>query len=222
MIFERYLLQNNLLSDSKTLLDQYSASGTLSLLQKDSINYYFGKTYYILDKPDTAAYFFSKVSKKSELYAESVFTKTYLCLNDADTSSLLCTLNSIQSDRPLTNELRSFTKASLFLYLRDTLNFNNCKSTFSDSVKDLTEFENKLVSIKNTIPKYDKSGFVAGALSAMVPGLGKIYSGKPKQGITTFLPVVLLGLQAFEAYSKGGIKSPCFIFDSGLLQFFIL
>jgi TM2 domain-containing membrane protein YozV len=93
---------------------------------------------------------------------------------------------------------------------------------FSLAIPILIEHEKKLISIKNSIPVYKKSGIIAGSLSAIIPGFGKIYAGKPKQGLTTFIPVVLLGLQAYEAYRKGGVENPWFIADSGLFAIFYI
>ncbi|MEO6916521.1 MAG: hypothetical protein ABI151_13580, partial [Chitinophagaceae bacterium] len=47
----------------------------------------------------------------------------------------------------------------------------------------------------------------AGVYSAILPGAGKFYAGKKKQGIAAFLPILSLGVVTYESYRKSGIKS---------------
>lgn len=56
-----------------------------------------------------------------------------------------------------------------------------------------------------------RSPVLAGVYSALVPGLGKWYAGKKKQGIAAFLPVIGLAALTYEAYRKDGVKSARFI-----------
>jgi hypothetical protein len=55
-----------------------------------------------------------------------------------------------------------------------------------------------------------------------VPGLGKIYSGKKKQGIAAFLPVMSLALLTYEAYRMDGVKSARFIGFGALFGVFYI
>lgn len=57
------------------------------------------------------------------------------------------------------------------------------------------------------LPDYkDKSPWLAGAMSAVIPGSGKIYAGDLRSGVSTFLIVGALGAMAAESWSKLGIK----------------
>lgn len=53
-----------------------------------------------------------------------------------------------------------------------------------------------------------KHSFLAGLFSAIIPGTGKLYSGKPREAIYSFLPVVLNLAQAYEGYYFENTKSP--------------
>lgn len=222
MLFEKYLLQNNLFDDSKTLLHSYSDSNNLTSKQKDSLNYYLGKTYYQLDISDSARNYFGKVNNESSLFTESVILKSFISLSDDDTCNVQNDLNNIQTNDKQLQEFILFTKASAYLLQHDTISFNKCKNSFTNNYPELTESEKKLNSIKNNLPNYHKSGFLAGTLSAIIPGLGKIYAGKTKQGLVSFFPIVFLGLQAYEVYASknGGLKSPWFIANAGLFAVF--
>ena len=67
-----------------------------------------------------------------------------------------------------------------------------------------------------------KSPFVAGLLSAIVPGLGRAYAGKAKQGLGSFLPVVVLGALTYEGYANGGVTDARFIVFGSLFTIFEL
>lgn len=75
------------------------------------------------------------------------------------------------------------------------------------------ELQNIALTYQKT-PK--KSTVLAGGLSAVVPGLGKVYAGKPLQMITPVLLITLTSLQAREIYKKTGVtqlkdmKNPLF------------
>ena len=51
-----------------------------------------------------------------------------------------------------------------------------------------------------------RSPFLAGAMSAVIPGSGKIYAGDLSSGLSTFLIVGALGAMTAEAWSKLGIS----------------
>lgn len=57
-----------------------------------------------------------------------------------------------------------------------------------------------------------KKPFKAALLSAIVPGLGRWYIGKPKLFLINFLAIASYGIQATESIRKVGIKNPYSIF----------
>jgi len=67
-----------------------------------------------------------------------------------------------------------------------------------------------------------RSPVVAGILSAVIPGLGKVYAGKKKQGLGAFFPVLSSALLTWEAYNRGGLKDARFwIFGTIFTTFYI-
>jgi hypothetical protein len=64
--------------------------------------------------------------------------------------------------------------------------------------------------------------FVAGCLSAVVPGLGKVYAGNNGQALATFLTCGLFGAIATENIIKQGIKNPQSIFFTGMFGLFYI
>lgn len=52
-----------------------------------------------------------------------------------------------------------------------------------------------------------KSRYLAGLMSAMVPGSGKVYAGKPYDGLYSLLLFALTGWQAYDGFSRHGSDS---------------
>lgn len=73
----------------------------------------------------------------------------------------------------------------------------------------LSKIELKLnIQVENNIKQKRKNPFVSGLLSALIPGLGKVYSGKPHEALFSFLPVMFNYAQAAEGYYYKQFKSP--------------
>ena len=64
-----------------------------------------------------------------------------------------------------------------------------------------------------------KSPALAGAYSAIIPGMGKLYCGKKNQFVTSLIANLALGLQTWEAASKDGTNSARFIVTGILFSF---
>jgi tetratricopeptide (TPR) repeat protein len=52
-----------------------------------------------------------------------------------------------------------------------------------------------------------KNPILAAGLSGVIPGLGKVYGGRPIDGLFSFSSIALTGWQAYDGFSKDGIKS---------------
>lgn len=68
---------------------------------------------------------------------------------------------------------------------------------------------------------YKKSPALAGLYSALIPGMGKVYIYKPKQGFNMFLANAVLAVQAYESYRKRGVESARFIVFGSAFSFFL-
>ncbi len=90
--------------------------------------------------------------------------------------------------------------------------FNSRKC--NDPVLSLIEFD-LYVQMMDLKRYHFKKPFVAGLLSAIVPGLGKVYTKKPHEALMAFLPVAFNFLQAAEGYYYEQWKSPhLYVFGS--------
>lgn len=55
------------------------------------------------------------------------------------------------------------------------------------------------------------------AMSAAVPGLGKLYIGNRRSAGITFISLAVLGLQSYESYRKMGLTHPLTVINLGFL-----
>jgi hypothetical protein len=82
------------------------------------------------------------------------------------------------------------------------------ESTVSLDGLDETVLSRDLIDLYNEsfTLKY-KSRLIAGSLSTLVPGLGKVYTGRWKDGLISLLFVAGTGYQAYRAFSDKGVNS---------------
>lgn len=80
----------------------------------------------------------------------------------------------------------------------NSLDKKNKAAAFSVRLKNLA------VKGKN-LPR--KNRFLAGAMSALIPGAGKIYCKRTYDGLTSFIVTVLAGWQAYKGFKEDGINS---------------
>lgn len=82
---------------------------------------------------------------------------------------------------------------------------------------------NTLIKIEQEyIHQPKKSGFLAGFMSAVVPGLGKVYTGKPVQMIAPLLSTLILTAQAVEIAIKSGYHQLAFWIPVSISSVFYL
>jgi|GEM_PF-2380159 len=131
--------------------------------------------------------------------------------------------DSPEAESGILYELRIFELAGMSLLQGDHSNFELVTATFlpqDSTLQAETQFlyqYNQL--LQNMKPK---SAFVAGALSAIIPGLGKLYTGLPGQALTSFLKVVPLGIITAENYRNGGFKNAQFFIFGSLFSLFYI
>jgi hypothetical protein len=95
------------------------------------------------------------------------------------------------------------------------------KASTSPLQMQATQLPVELQSVFLHYQKYaKKKGVIAGTLSMVVPGLGKLYTGRKKSFITTLLVNGLLAAQTTESIHKLGIEHPLSIFSLGVFSVF--
>ncbi len=218
-LFIDHLTQTNKNREALFLLTE-----TKELSNADTVNYLCGMNYYLLKRPDTASFYFNNVSGNSAFFNSSRF---FSSINFSYSKKYP---NALQSIIDLPNDtLKKYAQLSKlliagnYLLLRDHSKFDSVSQLFLfDDYKYVNE-QHKLIDLKKEIQKTKKkSPAVAGLLSAVVPGLGKFYTGKKGAGLASFAANGALAAMAFEAYYRNdhSIKNAQFITFGTLFTFF--
>ena len=217
-----YLLKNKMPEDCIFLIKNEN-NINYSIDQKDSINNFIGHAFYDCERFDSAAFYLSSISTNFIRYNECKYISAYAFTTICDYSKGVEQLKKIDSSDIKNKELTNFELSGIYLLLRDTLNFSKISKSFTYNLNETSEQEKKILQLNDEIKNNKiKSGLLAGIMSAVIPGLGKIYAGKIGQGASSFLPVTLMGVMAYESYMKAGISSARFIFSAGLFSIFYI
>jgi hypothetical protein len=155
---------------------------------------------------------YPKIIPDTTLYRE--YAK--LCLLDNRFNDLQLSINS---QTPITLSEKNYYQLSTILLQRNWIGaesfITNTLDTTWPGFTDLCDLHSKQGGIK-----YRKPG-LALTLSAIVPGLGKVYSKDWKDGLISFLFVATNAFQAYRGFTKNGVSSAYgWIFGSLSLGFY--
>jgi TM2 domain-containing membrane protein YozV len=217
-LFIDFLTENNKNREALHLL-----SNTNELSNSDTVNYLKGMNYYLLKKTDSAALSFNLVAPASNFYTKSKFFESINLSYSKKYKPALTTFSDFSKDTVQKySQLINIVSAGNYLLLRDYKRFDSLSVGFLYNDYNYSNEQSHLVDLKNRSLKLKKkSPFVAGALSAVVPGLGKFYAGKKGAGLAAFAANGALAAMAFESYYRTkSFKSPQFITFTTLFSFF--
>jgi TM2 domain-containing membrane protein YozV len=214
--FAQYLFDKKLPAETEYVLNKQQQDvdfNSLQQQQKDSLYYQLGWVLYTEKKLEESSINLLNVSKQSPFYLKSRYFAAYnlAYLAKTDSATVIYNTTNNNNDSILT-QLNKFELAGIALLRRDYQAFSTLKKSFTYNSYALASEEKTLDDCYGKLTTFPhKSPVIAGLLSAVIPGLGKIYAGKIRQGIGAFLPVAALGLLTYESYNKGGVKSARFI-----------
>jgi hypothetical protein len=223
-LFLNYLVENNQNREVITFINKLKLPDSAHFLINNNLHFKKGMAFYNIKSLDSAATSLSKISFSNSNYQEAKFFEG---LSNAYLNRFENTKNvflNIQTTDSLLLATRNFELASLSLIERNFESFEGYKGNFSEKYYQLSKHQANLLHFTEEIQKFKrKSPLKAGLLSAIVPGLGKLYvGGQLGQGISTFIQNAVFGIQAIEAYKKSGAKSARFIIYGGLFSVFYL
>jgi tetratricopeptide (TPR) repeat protein len=219
--FANYLISSKNYDDAVFLLENL-LNETFSPIQKDSIYFILAKTYYLKQNLEKSNERFEQIINLNVPFGnEALFFNAYNHMYLQHYQQAIIKINSIHSIDSLTIGLRNFELAGLSLLQRDLETFESKSRNFKQNRFQYSPQEKSLLDIGKDINAHKtKSPALAGILSALVPGAGKIYAGKTGQGIGTLITNVILGLQAWEGYRKDGVNSARFIAFGSIFTIF--
>lgn len=194
--FQRYLFISN---------EQFS----------DSVLYKIGLCYELSMEPEKARGYYKKIINNypnSNLFdaAHYEIANTYFQSGEYNES-----IDYIRNNIQTISSQRGYFRMNLllgvnYLYKREWgMAHNHFSSLFindpQDSVNSKISMFNHL-SLKGAQLSY-KSATLAGLFSSIIPGMGKIYSGRINDGLYSFFVVGLTAWQAYDGFNKDGTDS---------------
>jgi len=219
--FVRYLTENKEFTDAEAALSGINER-FLNATERDSLNFLKGKVYYKDRRFDSSCVYLRRVLPGSPNFTEAGY---YSMLDRAllyQPETANCYLDSMQADSDRTHaQLRSFEKASLALLMRDFKTFEQIAPGFSYDYFQVADEQHSLVQLHDALKKEKKKyPAVAGILSGLIPGAGKIYAGQPGQGIAAFVMVGIFAGATAEVYKHSGRRDTEFILMASVFSIF--
>ena len=192
--------------------------------QKDTVNYLIGWTLYGRKELKPSAHFLSLVSENSPWFEKSRFFAAYnhAYLRETKKSQELLGLFNDDFSEQIVS-MKNFQLAGITLLERKLDEFENLAENFTQNFSITASEERRLNEYYNRISEQpSRSPFVAGVMSAAVPGLGRIYAGKTAEGISSFLYVGALLATSWDLYNRLGGNNPFFIISASLSGVFYI
>lgn len=185
--------------------NQRIRSQSLTSNQIDSLNYLAGWSSYYLKKLVESSSYLNTVSPESPFYAKSHLFSAYNQIHIGNYHTADSILNNFAPQNQTEVDFRNFMKAGLSLLQNNASGYSEYRNLlpvdyygFSREVVSMDLLFQEKASFKG------KSPWLAGGMSAILPGSGKIYAGKTGQGIMSFMITTGLGLVAWENQRKRG------------------
>ncbi len=220
--FAQYLQDKDALPEAIRVLEQLDTTA-LSPAQKDSLFYMLGWAAYSARQLDKSSWSLLKVSSGFPQYDKSRFFAAYCQAFQGRTDSAFDGLRQLSIPDSTMGELRNLQLAGIALLKRDYKAFLPQQQQFTYSSYIFEKEERRMQLYYDRLKGFKhKSPVLAGIYSALIPGLGKFYAGKKKQGIAAFLPVISLAALTYEAWRKDGVKSARFIGFGSIFTIFYI
>jgi len=205
--FAEYLISSGKNEDAAYVLEKGLAQS--SSHDKDSIYYLLGKVHYNNHMTDSAIKYLSLAEFQSE--NEHFKSLCVLFINQLQ----LFSDSAIRKPLTDTGEFHEIYRIQLLanrLLANDIDSFNVVFNQPKCEIGYLASIEFNLYLKALTVDKFHprRSKFLAAMISSALPGLGKVYAGKPNEGLTAAIPVVSNGIQAAEGFYYMGFNSPHF------------
>lgn len=219
-----HLSSNQLHKETLFQYDAIKNSVGPNIDKLDSLNYLMGFLSFKSDSLLQARSYLGAVSDNNLLFYKSKIYHSYISLKvDQPDSSIHQLLKIAPQNNPTLDQLIKFQLAGSYLLKGDFLKCDSLSMLFNSKDSVLMNEQMNLVSYSNVFKKNKrKSPFIAGSLSAIVPGLGKVYAGNTAQGLSSFLRVGILGAITAENYLRLGIKHPQTILFASLFSAFYI
>lgn len=205
--FINHLINKNYYSEAISLIDNRMKGYSPS--QQDSLLFFHGWAHYALKNLEQSTQSLLGVSRESPFFYKSHFFAGYnqIYLGNYGKAQQIFVQMDITDETFLSLVNLEFAgiemlKGNWTLAGEKLDAIDRTNPVLNEQVTAL-----KAISVKNG-ERRSKSPVLAGIMSGIVPGSGKIYAGKTGAGIASFVGNVGFGLIALENYNKRGLTNP--------------
>ncbi len=176
--------------------------------QRDSINYYKGWAFYSLKRLEESTQSLLKVNRESAFFSKSYFFSGYNQLylgNYSEARKIFGEMN-IRSEPDLS--LLNLELGGLEMLEG---NWTKSKELLDKINKENAALHQQVFALQEIRKEHEthrsKSPVLAGIISGIIPGSGKIYAGKTGSGIASMIGTIGFGFITWENYRKAGITN---------------
>nr|NQU90854.1 hypothetical protein [Bacteroidota bacterium] len=219
--FISHLYMNHYYNDAIFVLKNLDRKAVINCNQKDSVYFFMGKSFYKLHLHDSSIRYLNAIEPDFNKYLDAQFLnlRNFASLKKYKESMMLA--QSVKTNDIIDNEIKWYSISSVLLLQRNLENYSQIRDNHTfyvlgDLMKKNDELYDKLYY------KKPKSPFIAASLSAVIPGLGKMYANKPMEGISSFLITSMFAVFAYESIKKHGISDFKSIFFTSVFSFFYI
>ena len=204
-------------------LSQISSS-SLTPFQLDTVHFLRGTIALYLKKDSISDFHLSSISDSSTLYYPSRFFNAFHFAEIKKYQDSWRKFSEIEeSTSSEINQLRNFELASVSVLNKDFISFDSLSQTFNSRILELKNEQDNLRKYADISKRLRrKSAFKAGVLSAIIPGLGKVYSGNNAQALSSFISVAFFAGMTTENLVKNGWTHPQTIIFGSLFSIFYI
>lgn len=186
----------------------------------DSILFWIGKSFRNDGKYKESNIFFKKISPiNTDFYLDTklLISLNYFNLEKNDSSLVFLDYNQKRLPNYANQYKYKQLKLANYLILKQFDQANRCLSDISESYSPI--FKELLLKSRNS---KRKSPVLAGTLSALVPGSGKVYTNRFWDGLYSFLIIGVTSWRAYEGYKSKGFESVDFWVFGSMASYFYL
>lgn len=221
--FALYLVTNEQYDNAFYLLNELGSKLTgVTDMQRDSIHYLTGWLNYFSQNFSIAIDEFDKIQASSSLGKPAKFYESICYVHLKDYSNAKSILNTIPCDTgTLEHEFKAFQFASIALLERDYVRYDSIREGYTFQYFQFSSEQKAMDLYYEDLSTYKrKSPFIAGFLSALFPGLGKLYTGYRGMPLGAMYMNLPLAAVAIEIALLAGIMSPPFFVFGALFGIF--
>jgi len=202
-LFVEYLIKSEKYEKAIYAIDQLDTTKLL-FSRLDSFKYLKAYSFFALKSLDSSAFYFQQV-KQRELKEPSILLASYSLCYTGKNNMAFRLLEDFKIENKSIAELRSLQLAGISLLKRDTASYHFYSRDFNYEHFALVNEESVLNQLYMDLLEHKPKNYVAaGVMSAVIPGLGKIYTGKIGEGVYSFLTNLVLAAITYENYTKLG------------------